>query len=185
VKQSLIQRWFGSAAPTPIQETTETLAQGGSAEAQFSLGVKYANGAGTAQDYAQAEVWYLKAAGQNHALAHLNLGVMYASGQGQPADAAKSLVWIQKAAELGDASAQFRLGELNHRDVRSGVSPVGGQSRIDAYKWYRLAANQGYRGAEVACETVNLDMSREEVTEATRRVADFNAKGARQTPAGE
>lgn len=187
MKKSLIQRWLGLAAsvPTPDQETTETLAQRGSAEAQFSLGVKFANGVGAVQDYALAEAWYLKAAGQNHVLAHLNLGVMYANGHGQPANAAKSLVWIRKAAELGDASAQFRLGEMNSRAVRAAVLSIGGPSRVDSYKWYRLAANQGYRGAEMACEAVNLNMTREEVVEATRRVADFYAKSNRPTSAGE
>ena len=187
MEKSIFQRWFSSPAPAPEpdQETTETLAHRGSAEAQFSLGLKYANGEGAAQDYAQAEEWYLKAASQKHALAHLNLGVMYASGQGQPSDLAKSLLWFRKAADLGDASAQFRLGELNHRAVRIGASPVGGQARIDAYKWYRLAANQGYHGAEIACESVNLNLTREEVVEAIRRVADFNVEGERRNSVGE
>ena len=57
------------------------MAERGVAEAQFSLGLKYANGEGAAQDYSQAELWYLKAAGQKHALAHFNLGVMYANGR--------------------------------------------------------------------------------------------------------
>jgi len=181
VEKSIFKRWFNLPASVPETdlETTEVLAQRGSAEAQFSLGLKFANAQGGAQDYAQAEEWYLKAAGQNHALAHFNLGVMYGSGQGSQADPTKSLLWIRKAADLGDASAQFRLGEANYRAVRIGASPVGGQSRIDAYKWYRLAADQGYRGAEVACEAVNLNMTREEVVEAIRRVADFNAEKGR------
>jgi len=158
------------------------LAQRGSAEAQFSLGLKYANGDGVEPDYAQAEAWYLKAAGQNHALANFNLGIMYGNGQGHPSDPAKSLVWIQKAAELGDASAQFRLGELNYRAVRIGATPVGGQARIDAYKWYRLAADQGYQGAEMACDAVNLNMTREEVVEAISRVRAFNAGKDSQPP---
>lgn len=175
MEKSLFQRWFGSpvvAAVSP-QETTEVLAQAGSAEAQFSLGLKHANGEGQVPDYALAEQWYLRAAGQNHALAHLNLGVMYASGQGQPADPVKSAVWMQKAAELGDASAQFRLGDLNYRAVRMGLSVAGNHSRVDAYKWYRLAANQGYQGAAAACDAVNMNMSREEVLEATRQVQEF------------
>jgi hypothetical protein len=58
--------------------------QRGDAEAQFSLALSYANGEGAAQDYPLAEHWYLKAAGQNHALAHFNLGIMHANGQGMP-----------------------------------------------------------------------------------------------------
>ena len=187
VEKSIFQRWFSSppATPEPDQETTETLAQRGSADAQFSLGLRYANGDGAEPDYVLAEQWYLKAAAQNHALAQCNLGVMYVSGQGRPSDTAKGAVWLQKAADLGDASAQFRLGELNHRAVRVGVSPVGGEARIDAYKWYRLAANQGYRGAEMACDSVNLHMTREEVIEGVRRVAAFNATSSQPTQAPE
>jgi TPR repeat protein len=86
----------------PAAETTETRADHGDAEAQFSLGVKFAQ-AGAAQDYAQAAHWYLKAADQCHCLAQFNLAVMYAAGQGVPRDEAKSRVWLQKAADLGDA----------------------------------------------------------------------------------
>jgi hypothetical protein len=185
VEKTIFQRWFNSSTPSETQESVETLAERGSADAQFSLGLKCASGKGSAQDYAQAEHWYLKAAEQNHALAHLNLGVMYANGQGQPPDPAKSLLWMQKAADLGDASAQFRLGELSHRAVRVGVAPVDGRARIDAYKWYRLAADQGYQGAQTACESVNVHMSREDVVEAIRRVAVFNAESDRRTPHGE
>lgn len=187
VVKSFFQRWFGASPsiPIPDQETTETLAQRGSAEAQFSLGLKYASGEGAALDYHLAEGWYLKAAGQNHALAHLNLGVMYSRGHGHPADAMKSMAWIQKAAELGDASAQFRMGELKYRAVRIGVSPANGRARIDAYTWYRLAADQGFQDAATACDTVNLNMTRLEVVEATRRVADFNAKRAQHASSGK
>ena len=150
------------------------MAERGVAEAQFSLGLIYANGKGAAPDYAQAEHWYLKAAGQNHALAQFNLGIMHANGQGVPRDRAKSLMWIQKAADLGDAGAQYRLGLSHQRDIRDGLPENASESRLNAYKWFRLAADQGYHGAETACELVNLNMSREDVVEGGRRVAAFN-----------
>ena len=147
--------------------------------AQFGLvhsrGVELGNASGAAQDYAQAEHWYLKAAGQNHPLAHFNLGMMYANGQGAPSDRTKSLVWIQKAAELGDAAAQFRLGETHHRALLDGLPENDSHSRISAYQWFQLAAAQGYRGAESACEVMNLEMTREDVVEGGRRIAKFNA----------
>ena len=74
----------------PAGETTETRAGHGDAEAQFSLGVKFAR-QGATQDYAQAAHWYLKAADQSHSLAQFNLGIMYAAGQGVPRDEAKSM----------------------------------------------------------------------------------------------
>jgi len=151
------------------------MAQHGVAEAQFHLGLRYASGSGAARDYAQAEHWYLKAAEQKHPLAHFNLGMMHAQGQGMPADRDQSLSWIQKAADLGDAGAQYSLGVTHHRTVLEGVADNASQSRIDAYKWFRLAAAQGYKGGETACEMVNLDMTHEDVLEGDRRVVAFNA----------
>jgi len=171
-------RWFSSAAPSPVQETVEALARRGNAEAQFSLGLKYANGKGEALDYAQAEHWYLKAADQKHALAHFNLAMMYANGQGMPTDRAKSQVWIRKAADLGDAGAQYSLGAIYHRAILDGLPEDTSQSRINAYKWFRLAAAQGYQGAEIACDMVNLHMTQEDVAEGGRRIAAFKATQA-------
>ena len=42
----------------------QELAEQGDAEAQFNLGVMYANGEGVPQDYAEAVKWYPKAAEQ-------------------------------------------------------------------------------------------------------------------------
>jgi len=178
VVKNFFRRWFSTAAPLPLRETTQALAERGVAEAQFNLGLSYASGKdkalGAEPDYAQAEHWYLKAAGQNHALAQFNLGVMHANGQGLPRDRAKSLMWIQRAADLGDAAAQYRLGCSHQRDIRDGLPENAAESRLNAYKWLRLAADQGYLGAETACETVNMEMSCEDVVEGVRRVTAFN-----------
>ena len=185
VDKTFFRRWFSNAAPAPVQETTEAQAERGDAAAQFSLGVKYANGKGTALDYAQAEHWYLKAAEQNHALAQFNLGMMFANGQGRPRDRAKSLAWIQKAADLGDAGAQYSLGITHQRAIRDGLPENASQSRIDAYKWLRLAADQNYHGAGTLCEMVNLGMTREDVVEGGRRVAAFNAESKSRSQLAE
>jgi len=176
VDKTFFQRWFNSDAPaSTVQESTEAKAQRGDAEAQFSLGLSYANGKGAARDYALAEQWYLKAAGQNHALAHFNLGIMHANGHGMPCDLEKSLDWIQRAAGLGDAGAQYRLGSNRHRASLDPRSLDASELRIDAHKWFRLAADQGYVGSEMACQVVSLNMTREDVQESGRRVQAFNA----------
>lgn len=154
------------------------MAQRGDADAQFRLGLLYANRKGAEQDYAQAEHWYRKAAEQNHPLANFNLGMMQANGHGMPPDRAKALAWIQKAADLGDAGAQYTLGVSHQRLVMEGVSVDPAQSRIDAYKWFHLAAAQGYKGADVAREMVNLHMTRADVVEGGRRIAAFNLVAA-------
>jgi TPR repeat protein len=153
-------------------ETTETRAGQGDAEAQFSLGVRFAR-EGAARDYAQAAHWYLKAADQSHPLAQFNLAVMYGAGQGVPRDEANSRLWLQRAANLGDAGAQFNLGMKLHRASLEGLPALAPESRIQAYKWLRLAAAQGYRGSEAASVFVVLGMTREDVVDASRRVAAF------------
>ena len=57
-------------------------AEQGDAEAQYNLGVMYANGEGVPKDDAEALKWYRKAAEQGFAKAQLNLGVMYTNGEG-------------------------------------------------------------------------------------------------------
>jgi TPR repeat protein len=153
-------------------ETTETRAGHGDADAQFSLGLRFA-GEGAAQDYAQAAVWYLKAADQSHALAQFNLGIMYAAGQGVLRNEAISLGWMQKAADLGDAGAQHHIGMKLHRASLEGLAENASESRILAYKWLQLAAAQGYRASEAAWAFVALNMTREDVADGGRRIAAF------------
>jgi len=174
---------FFSPTAAANMENTKAKADSGDADAQFGLGFKYANCDGAAQDYAQAAQWYLKAADQSHSLAQFNLAVMYANGQGVPKDDAKALVWFQKAALQGDAGAQFNLGMREHRASSAGLAKDALESKIEAYKWYHLAAAQGYQGSASACESVNLSMTKEQVADGNRRAADFVTASAIRSPA--
>ena len=156
----------------PAVETTETRADLGDAEAQFSLGVKFAQD-GATQDYPQAAEWYLKAADQSHTLAQFNLAIMYAAGQGVARDAVKSMGWMQKAADLGDAGAQYQVGMRHHRASLGATPEAALESRILAYKWLELSATQGYRGSEAASAFVALSMTRADVADGRCRIAAF------------
>lgn len=169
---SIFRRWFRSAA-TPVLESIETQAERGDADAQFHLGLRFANGQGPGLNYAQAARWYRKAAEQSHALAQFNLGVMYAEGQGMPSDKAQAELWIDRAAHLGDAAAQYRLGIAHQRASLERFAVNASESRIEAYKWLQLADDKGYRDSDMARGLVVLRMTREEVTDGNRRVADF------------
>lgn len=183
MKTSFFRQWFSSPA-VPVQETIEAQAERGVADAQFSLGLKFANGKGPALDYTQAAHWYHKAAEQSHALAQFNLGVMYAEGQGMPSDKAQSLLWFHRAAHLGDPAAQYRLGISHHR-ASLDRSPVNAsESRIEAYKWLQLSDDQDYRDSDMARGLVILQMTNEEVADGNRRVADFVVGLPGATPKG-
>jgi len=143
------------------------------AEVQFHLGLKFASGKGAGLDYVQAVEWYRKAAEQNHFLAQFNLGMMYAHGQGVARDTVQSRMWLGKAAQQGDAGAQFHLGDNCHRASFRQMPEDASESRIEAYKWYRLAAAQGYQGSEMAHATLTLNMTRADVAAGNQRVAAF------------
>jgi hypothetical protein len=145
------------------------------AEAQFNLGLQFATGAGSLQDYAQAADWYRKAAEQNHGLAQCNLGIMYARGQGVVRDDAQSAVWFGRAAKLGDAGGQYYMGRNCQRASMNGLPADAHEARMEAYKWYQLAAAQGYKASEGAYVTLTFKMTRAEVAEANKRVASFVA----------
>lgn len=169
------RKLFSNSAPrvSPADKRTAISADYEDPDIQFKMGLKFASPEGGAQDYGQAAEWYRKAAEQSHSLAQFNLGVMYAQGQGVAQDEAQSLVWFGKAAEQGDAGAQFHLGRTNHRASLQGTSEAAPESRIEAYKWYNLAAAQGYRGSVGACTPLIQHMTREDVATGDQRVAAF------------
>ena len=63
-------------------EKYQKAADRGDANAQFHLGLYYANGQGVEKNLTEAAKWYRKAAEQGYAKAQCNLGLCYANGQG-------------------------------------------------------------------------------------------------------
>ena len=117
--------------------TVKTLADEGSASAQFELGRMFESGVGVGRDHQQAVFWYGRAAEQGHAQAQTNLGVLYARGLGVPRNDGYAVAWFRKAAEQGLANAQYDLGYMYSKGL--GV-PRDDQQAND---WYRKAAGQG------------------------------------------
>lgn len=169
--------WLGkmfSPAQKPQPATLAPAVDYADADVQFGLGLKFASGTGAGQDYAQAADWYRKAAAQNHSLAQFNLGTMYANGQGVARDDAQSVAWFGRAANLGDAGGQYKMGRTCQRASMDGQPADAPEARIEAYKWYQLAAAQGYKNSEGAYATLTLKMTRADVAEAIKRVAGFS-----------
>jgi TPR repeat protein len=92
--------------PSSEKDNVFRRAEKGDAKAQFVLGLKYENGKGVPQDYAEAAKWYRKAAEQGYAEAQFNLGAMYDEGRGVHQDYAEAAKWYRKAKDQGVASAQ-------------------------------------------------------------------------------
>ncbi|MDX1402488.1 MAG: tetratricopeptide repeat protein, partial [Kiloniellales bacterium] len=68
------------------------------AEAQYQLGLMYANGDGVVQDEAAARERYTRAAEQGHANAQYRLAVMFDTGTGGPKDDRAAREWYLAAA---------------------------------------------------------------------------------------
>ena len=134
-----------------------------------------------AADFPHAIEWYLKAAEQNHILAQFNLGIMYANGQGVVPNESQAEIWFDRAARQQDPGAQHYLGMRRYRASFEGTAQQMHESRIEAYKWFALAATFGYQDSGLTRDTVASKMSRQDVAEATVRIDDFllstHAKG--------
>jgi len=146
-------------------------AEKGDAEAQFAVATMYDLGVDVPRNYAESGKWYLKAANQGLAEAQFKLGVRYFEfGRQAKENYTTAFSWFFKAGNQGIAAAQFNIG-LMYQQGR-GVPT----NKVEAYKWYNVAAAQGFTKAAAAREILNYELSRAEVLEAERRAAGFTPK---------
>ena len=101
--------------PARAVSELEKLARNGDADAQFSLGARYATGDQVAQDYAQAVKWFMRSAEQGHVVAQAALGACYWAGRGVTQDYARSYMWSSLAKLGGDEASKYRVGVLRPR----------------------------------------------------------------------
>jgi TPR repeat protein len=102
----------GGSAPADRGLLTKA-ADGGSAEAQYQLGVMYANGVGGPQDDFAARALFEKAAAQNHSGALLAMGVFAQDGRGGAEDARAARSYYERAIALGNEDAKAALQRLD------------------------------------------------------------------------
>ena len=118
-------------------------AQNGNAVAQGILADAYEMGfCGLPKDYAQAAVWWRKAAVQGDSMAQDSLAHLYYIGQGVPQDYSKAADWWRKAAEQGVDTSQYDLGQCYA--IGQGVP----KDDSEATGWFHMAAEQGLVVAE-------------------------------------
>ena len=120
---------------------TQTQAQSGDVTAQNRLGILYATDQGVAKDYAQAIVWFLRAAHQGLAGAQFNLGLIY-NKNSQFYDDRKAARWFFMAANQGIAEAQNNLGIIYAH------GQLGPRNYTQAIQWFLKAAHLGLAEAQ-------------------------------------
>ena len=90
----------------------EQAANHGDADAQYYLGVSYANGEGVVKNYKLAVYWYEKAANQGHADAQNNLGVCYEFGKGVVQNYQTAYFWYLLASANGIEKAKDNMDRI-------------------------------------------------------------------------
>jgi uncharacterized protein len=147
----------------------------GAPEAQYEVGLMYANGLGTAQSIQQAVAWIQRAAKQGLASAQFLLATRYEQGVGVELSASQAMLWFARAAEQGHQKAVLRQGKLlaqahpqdaaqHYRSAAAAGQAEGQYALAQAYAegqglakdslaaahWYRAAAEQGLAPAQHA-----------------------------------
>ena len=107
-------------------------------EAQYQLGLHYANGdGGVRRDWMQAAAWSRRAAEQGHVGGQFNLACFYELGRGVPKDLVQAVEWYRRSAEQGFVMAQYNLALCYENGT--GVP----RDEAQAAAWYLKAARQG------------------------------------------
>ena len=99
--------------PAKARALLSKAAETNSAEAQYQLGLLYAEGAGGPTDDVAARALFEKAAAQGHSGAMVWMGAFSQLGRGGPEDASAAKVYFQKAAALGNEEAKERLKRID------------------------------------------------------------------------
>jgi len=78
----------------------------GEPNAQYIIGEMYYYGLGVKEDYAEAAIWFRKAAEQGNPESQFVIGKMYYYGVGVKEDHAEAAIWFRKAAKQGHVRAR-------------------------------------------------------------------------------
>jgi localization factor PodJL len=96
----------------------EAAANQGNRKAMHNLGVFYAEGRGTTQDYEKAASWFLRAANMGYVDSQFDLAVLYERGAGVPQSLSDAYKWYAIAARNGDDVSKARIDVLEtHLDT--------------------------------------------------------------------
>jgi TPR repeat protein len=115
-------------------------AESGQAEAQFGLGLLYAQGLGVHRDLTEAERWYRMAASQGNAEAQFALGQLYSRGWGNPRDYADAIRWLEMAKSVDSEGPPVDWTPLEGYGVNRNPKA--------AVYWLQQASEKGHAAAE-------------------------------------
>jgi len=138
-------------------EQLQTLAQSGSASAQYELGLTFEFGRGVTQDDTIAVYWYEKSAAQYFPDALYRLAILYDNGWGLVSNKEKALNLYKTAAEKGHVLAQHDVAIMYFQG--SGTS----RNLVQACKWIKIAVASGNPLMQKHLKLVEKEMSQQEI----------------------
>lgn len=169
---ALAVKWFRKAA------------NAGYPNAQNFLGYCYEDGLGVEKNLVTAFVLYSKAADQGYAQAYNSLGCIYGDKFGSFYNEKVAFKFFQKAAELGNPFGQYNLAvayfyglgvERNYQEAINLFMELASNGHVtaqcflgdcyvvckdyaEAEKWYKKAADTGFKNAIMALEELQEAM---------------------------
>jgi TPR repeat protein len=119
--------------PTEPQNTSNIKQLRASAEQgdpnEYMLGLAYDVGVGAPQDFAEAALWYRKAADQGHAGAQYSLGHLYANGRGVRQDFVQAHMWLNLATAGSQPGARTERDLVAKKMTRSQLAEAARLAR--------------------------------------------------------
>jgi localization factor PodJL len=188
--------------PLPLRQA----AAQGDASAQYSIGLRYAEGEGAPQNLTEAARWFERAASAGLARAQYRLAVAYERGQGITKDLGRARSWYQAAAEKGNVKAMHNLavslsghqgGDPDYALAAKWYGQAGTYGLADsqfnlavlaehglgmpknlgaAYQWFALAAKNGDQEAGKRRDMIKPELDAAALAAADQAVATWNAK---------
>ena len=161
--QRLAFEWFLKAADEGDRKAQSETAR------RFSLGL------GTAKDDAKSLYWTRIAADRGDAQAQYVMGARSIDGVAVTRNVREAAVWLGRAAEQGHVGAQVVLGDLLVRAAESTKGEASAEYRVEAAKWYVLAALQGRSDIDEKLNRNKARMGDADLAEAERRTRAWRA----------
>ena len=110
------------------------LAEQGDADSQYCLGLKFNEGYGVPQNYAESIKWWKLAAEKGGGYSLFNLGRAYVVGRGVQQDYQAAVSWWTKGAEMRDVLS------INELATAYEVGIIVPQDKIQAHKWWNISS---------------------------------------------
>lgn len=123
-------------------ETLRSQASAGNSNAQYEVGVRFAEGRGVPRDPQKAALWLERAARQGLPPAQYRYGRLAEKGEGMTKDVAIARRHYEQAATAGNVQAMHNLGVL-YADGAFGKADLPA-----ALDWFRKAAEHGVKDSQ-------------------------------------